>query len=229
MKRYYFIMCAICTIFVYFSCSNEVDEMENRLSENFSTEDISAIGDFCKCVESTKKSYSPTARKFIKRIRKQPVADEVFTADEEKVAREELSKLGEQSIELFTKIGLNPSELNTLLPLKEKELYGIIGLEIYEEMDLEDMVLIGDKTNGYQIVERVDKDKAKNCLLSVLGIDMLTVTDLMLQESMTKKAMKNIITQVIKKVATRWATLAAGGTVGIAILVAEWTVCYFTS
>ena len=227
MRKIMFQMsCMLMFVFVVISCSNDNEGLgEIQESPYFTTSDISNLQLFKEHVEKSKKNMRPTATNAIRRNRAQVNGLDELTEDEIVSIRGHLSEVGEEAILLFESLGISKNDLDEACPLDQTELYGMIALEIVDALNPNDVLIAGPDC---QI--KVDTNKAVQCLLKTVGVDLWPIIDNTILAGfvgyMNKDALKKIALQALKSIASK-AGLASLGAVGFGLMVAEWACCYW--
>ena len=231
MKKVKILLSLALAIAFVSSCSNDEQEIPvSSHSEYFTESDIEEIKSFNAFMETCKEDMRPTMQQAIKRNRAKTRGMDELTAEEEAKLRAKLAEAGSRTLVLCENLGIDMTDLNALCSFEDnKELYGIIGVQISDALDPTNVLPMGP--DG--CLAAVDWGKAAGCLTKVLGIDDAWdlaraftagyLTGYTAKEAL-KKAIKDAIMSFLKR---SGALAAAGGVVAIGLYVLEWGICYY--
>lgn len=235
MKKFAILMSYVLIAAFMVSCSNDTEEQIIQQPEGFTASDLSEIRAFKNFAENSLNQIRPVAVNAIKRNRAKTRGMDTYTPGEMTTISQNLEEVGQETVSLFEKIGVDIDELNEICPIDQSlALYGMVGLEVVNALDL-DEAWIDDEPDGCEIIIPYDPQKMLNCLFDVLGIDLgdfvysaLAIFKIATggTATITKRAAVTGIKAIFQAVKARADLVLVSGAIGIGLMVLEWTVCY---
>lgn len=238
MKKFAILMSYVLIAVFMVSCSNDSEEQIIQQPEGFTASDLSEIRAFKNFAENSLNQIRPVAVNAIKRNRAKTRGMDTYTPGEMTTISQNLEEVGQETVSLFEKIGVDIDELNEICPIDQSlALYGMVGLEVVNALDL-DEAWIDDEPDGCEIIIPYDPQKMLNCLFKVIGIDFfdfarefVTIFSIVTGgsatiTSVTKRSAIAGIKAIFQAVKARADLVYFAGAVGIGVIVLEWVVCY---
>ncbi len=148
-----------------------------------------------------------------------------YTNDDFEKVLELSESFAEAGIALYREFGFSEVELISLGGNYNPAVFGLAAIEAIAELEGVEIDIFGEH-GEYQVVSKEFLKKAIACIIGVLGLDVQPLIYAAIEAKLlTKELLKEAIEKVVKQVLKRSATLAAAGTVGVAVVMVEWVVC----
>lgn len=215
------------------SCASDSEEQIVQNPNGFTDSDLTEIQAFKNFSEKSLNKMRPVAVNAIKRNRANTRGgvDELNSGEMAAISQN-LAAVGKETVSLLKNMGADMNELNQILPFENnRELYGMVGLEIADALDPTDITLY-DGPDGCEIAIKIDKAKVLSCLLKTFGLSdawdfLYRFTSRTTAGYATKAVIIETLKLIAKEAAAKGAKVLSCGYITIALFVAEWATCYF--
>ena len=238
MKKQIAVFASVCIVAIvsmnFVSCTSDEEEFEPaKVEESFTLKDINALKQLKQKVQLAKVKMAKPVQTCIVETRA-TTGDEVLSPEALEEVTAQLNKVGAESIKTFEALGISRDELEEVCSIDGNEaFYGMMAVEIVDALDTDELIYTG---GDCEIA--INKGKAISCALQVLGFDAPVIAvgaiwgGIKLGQSIAKKELKTFIIGLLKSVVNNAkgklvSALAGGPGFTIAVLVAQWTWCYF--
>ncbi|MBQ7472053.1 MAG: hypothetical protein IJS97_06465 [Prevotella sp.] len=234
MNKFLYFISIVCISVSLASCQTTdsivVEDLENNTQPELtlSLEEKENINDFCSQWNQLNSMLEKVSKECETRAGNEQ--DPLYTEEDIEAINTAVSNVGDAAQKMFVSMGMSQVEMNSICPTEQSLVYAVAGLEVVNAIDDPTINILGPQ--GYEVMA-FDKEKALHCLGQIFYIDIVAITtDLTIAtksgQSVTKEMIIKTVEKAIRKTATKLAAYTTTGAIGVAALLVEWSLCYFS-